>query len=148
MAADDTARGRARRGIAIPPPYTAGPPPPRAFGAARPLIAIVWISANLLLLAVAAFVAYLTSATVLVEGAGFSWRAWLAAAGARAGATMLAAAAIALLLYPLNTLVLGWVHRPERTRGPRVLAVAQGAVVALAALVGALQSLFIHLAYS
>ncbi|WP_437507127.1 hypothetical protein [Sorangium sp. So ce1099] len=145
--ADDSGRargGRGGRGFAIPPPYAAGPPSPRAFEGARRLVAVVWLSANAVLLAVAAFAGYLAAVTVLVEGAGFSWRAWLTGAGARAGAALLGAGAVALLLYPLNTVVLRWVYRPEGTRAPRVLALALVAVVALSTLTGALQSLYIH----
>lgn len=113
----------------------------------RALVAVFWISANLLLLVAAALAAYFVVVTVLIEGAGFRWQAWLAAAGARVAAALLLAGAIALLLRPLNALVLGWVSHPETTGAPRVLAGALVAVVALGATVGALQSLFIHIAY-
>jgi hypothetical protein len=87
--------------------------------------------------------------TPLVQGVGVSLRAWLAAEGPRAGAALLEGCALALLLYPINALVLGWVHHPEPTRTPRSLSVALVALVALSTLAGALQSLYIiHVVYS
>lgn len=148
MAGDGAGRGREGRGWAIAPPYASGPPAPRTFDAARRLVALVWLPANAILLAVAALRAYLAAVTALVEGVGFSLGAWLAAECPRAGASLIEGSALALLLYPINALVFGWSYHPEPRRTPRSLSVALVALVALSTLAGALQSLYIHVVYS